>query len=162
MEATQWVADPRLVRAFFDRSGETIEWLQQQGVEYHEAAAMWPDGPRTWHLMKGGGRGLIKALAKKAKETGVRLVLKSSVRKILRDADGRACGVVAVGRKGEVTEVRAKAVVVAGGGYASNPEALERYAHIVPGTPPLIDMGQIGDPSGRRGPRALPKPAPTR
>ena len=146
MEATQWVADPRLVRAFFDRSGETIEWLQQQGVEYHEAAAMWPDGPRTWHLMKGGGRGLIKALAKEAKETGVRLVLKSSVRQILRDADGRACGVVAVGRKGEFTEVRAKAVIVAGGGYASNPEALERYAHVVPGTPPLIDMGQTGEP----------------
>ncbi|MBI5440753.1 MAG: FAD-dependent oxidoreductase [Deltaproteobacteria bacterium] len=39
METTQWRADGRLVRAFFEKSAETIDWLQEQGVEFLEAAA---------------------------------------------------------------------------------------------------------------------------
>ena len=36
MEATHWLANPRLVRAFIEKSAGTIEWLQQQGVEFIE------------------------------------------------------------------------------------------------------------------------------
>ncbi|MCZ7665125.1 MAG: FAD-dependent oxidoreductase [Thermoleophilia bacterium] len=146
MEATQWVADPRLVRAFFDRSGETIEWLQRQGVEYDEAAAMWPDGPRTWHLIKGGGRGLVKALAKQAQKAGARILLKTAMQEILRTSGGRAAGIIARTRTGKDVEIRAKAVIIAGGGYGSNAAALEQHAGVIPGTPPLVDMGQTGQP----------------
>jgi fumarate reductase flavoprotein subunit len=36
MECTHWRANPGLVRAFIDRSGETIDWLIGQGVEFRD------------------------------------------------------------------------------------------------------------------------------
>src|SRR4030042_3942671 len=34
MERTQWRADARLVRAFIDKTADTIDWLQQLGVKF--------------------------------------------------------------------------------------------------------------------------------
>ncbi len=66
MEYTHWRANPRLVRAFVNKSASTIEWLQGLGVEFTEPFAMWPGSPRTWHLIKGEGAALIKVLAARA------------------------------------------------------------------------------------------------
>ena len=68
MEATNWRANPRLVRAFIDKSASTIEWLQDLGVEFIEPAALYPGGPQTWHTIKGYGAAMVKVLRKKAKE----------------------------------------------------------------------------------------------
>jgi fumarate reductase flavoprotein subunit len=40
MDNTHWYANGRLVRAFIDKSADTIEWLQQLGVSFTEPAAL--------------------------------------------------------------------------------------------------------------------------
>jgi fumarate reductase flavoprotein subunit len=126
MEYSHWRANPRLVRAIVDESGPTIGWLQEAGVEFADATINMPDAPRTYHVVKGHGAALVKALATRAREREVALSLGTAVSRIVKEG-ARVAGVV-VERDGEEVEVRAKAVVIASGGYANNKEWIKRYA----------------------------------
>jgi len=114
------------VRAFVDESGSTIAWLLGMGVEFSDATINMPDAPRTYHVVKGNGAAVVKALATRAKEKGADLRAGASVRRILREGDG-VTGVV-VEENGEEITVAARAVVIASGGYANNKEWIKKYA----------------------------------
>jgi fumarate reductase flavoprotein subunit len=126
MEYSHWRANPRLVRAIVNESGSTIAWLQLAGVEFTDATINMPNAPRTYHIIKGAGAAVVKALATKAKEMGVELRLGTAVRRIIKEGN-RVAG-VAIERDGEEVEVAAKAVIVASGGYANNKEWIKKYA----------------------------------
>ncbi|MEJ2739083.1 MAG: FAD-dependent oxidoreductase [Dehalococcoidia bacterium] len=125
MEYSHWRANPRLVRAFVNESAETISWLIDQGVEFIDATINMPDAPRTYHMIKGYGEALIKALALKAKEKGVDVRLGTPVTKILREGE-KITGVIAEGDDGEI-QVKCKAVIIGSGGYANNKEWIKKY-----------------------------------
>ena len=80
MEYSHWIANPRLVRAIVNESGATIGWLQQQGIVFTDATINMPDSPRTYHVIKGKGEAVIKALVTKAKEKGVDIRLAAPVK----------------------------------------------------------------------------------
>jgi fumarate reductase flavoprotein subunit len=42
MEYNHWLPDARLVRAFIDKSGDTIDWLEDMGVPWRLAARHFP------------------------------------------------------------------------------------------------------------------------
>jgi fumarate reductase flavoprotein subunit len=126
MEYSHWRANPRLVRAIVDESGPTIAWLQKAGVEFEDATINMPNAPRTYHVVKGHGAALVKALATMAREAGVGLKLGTAVKRIIREGN-RVAGVV-IERDGEEIEVSAKAVIVGSGGYANNKEWIKKYA----------------------------------
>ena len=67
MEYSHWRANPRLVRSIVDESGATIAWLQQQGVDFADARINFPEAPMTYHVVKGQGAAVVKALATSAK-----------------------------------------------------------------------------------------------
>ncbi len=125
MEFSHWLANPRLVRAIVNESGATIGWLQQQGVVFTDASINMPDAPRTYHIIKGKGEAVVKALVTKSREKGVVLRLATPVRKIVRQGD-RLAGVIAEA-DGEEIRVSAKAVIIASGGYANNKEWIKKY-----------------------------------
>jgi fumarate reductase flavoprotein subunit len=125
MEYSHWLANPRLVRAIVNESGATISWLQQQGVVFTDASINMPDAPRTYHIIKGKGEAVVKALTTKAKEKGVTIRLATPVKKIVKQGD-RIIGVIAEA-DGEEIQVRAKAVIIASGGYANNKEWIKKY-----------------------------------
>jgi fumarate reductase flavoprotein subunit len=127
MEYSHWRANPALVRAFVNRSGETIDWLQQLGVEFIEPSSFWPGAPRTWHLFKGYGAAMIKVLLAHAKGRGIEIRYQTAVKRLLRDANGPVHGVVVEDRTGRQTKLGAKAVIIATGGYANNREWLKKY-----------------------------------
>ncbi len=128
MEFSHWKANARLVRAFVNESAATISWLIEQGVEFIDAAINMPGAPRTYHMIKGYGEAVIKALALKAKEKGVDIRLATPVTKILKEG-GKITGVVAEGENGEI-QVKCKAVIIGTGGYANNKEWIKKYAHL--------------------------------
>jgi fumarate reductase flavoprotein subunit len=125
MEYSHWRADPRLVRAIVNESAETISWLRSAGVEFLDATINMPDAPRTYHLVKGRGEAIVKALVTRARELGAAVLPAAPVKQILR-AGGRITGVVAEVNEEDV-EVAAKAVVIASGGYANNKEWIKKY-----------------------------------
>ena len=87
MEYSHWRANPRLVRAIVNESAETIAWLQKQGVEFRDASMNMPDTPPTYHVVKGTGEAIIKALATRARELGVSVIPVTPVKQILKSGN---------------------------------------------------------------------------
>jgi len=144
MAFTHWNVDARLVRDYYMKSGDTINWLQEMGVEFvavspayaaPETLKPFATSEATWHLVKPEGGGMpgpraagamMKKMTERAEELGVQILLESPVKKILME-DGRAVGVIAVDKNGEEIEARAKAVVIATGGFGANPQMIKEY-----------------------------------
>jgi len=134
MDYTHWRCDAKLVRAFLNKSGDTIHWLESLGVEFVEPASYFPKAYPTWHLIKPetGKPGpmasatMMKILTEKAKEMGVKIMLQTPVQKLIKK-DGRVVGVAAEDKVGEPVETSAKAVIVATGGFGDNPQMIKKF-----------------------------------
>jgi fumarate reductase flavoprotein subunit len=145
MEYSHWRANPRLVRAIVDESGATITWLQQQGVDFEDARINFPKAPMTYHVVKGQGAAVVKALATSAKEKGVDIKPATPAKRILKQGE-RVGGVIAE-QEGDDIEVAAKVVVVASGGYANNKEWVKKYSGFDVGVNvfPVGNVDKTGD-----------------
>jgi fumarate reductase flavoprotein subunit len=145
MEFSHWMANPRLVRAIVNESAATIAWLQKQGVEFSDATINMPDCPRTYHVVRGRGEAVIKALTTRAKEKGVDIRLATPVKRIIKQGD-RIKGVIAE-VDGEEIQVGAKAVIIASGGYANNKEWIKKYTGFDLGVNlvPIGNVDKMGD-----------------
>ena len=145
MDYSHWRADPRLVRAIVDESGPTIDWLQEQGAVFTEATINMPEAPRTYHVIKGKGESIVKALVTRAKSLGVDIFPGTPVTGLLK-GHGRVSGVVA-GSEGEEVEVAAGAVMIATGGFANNKEWIKKYCGYGLGSDviPIGNTGKMGD-----------------
>jgi fumarate reductase flavoprotein subunit len=145
MEYNHWRSDARLVRALINRSADTIHWLKSMGVEFLEVTINMPDAPRTYHVVKGRGQAAVKALALSAKENSVVVRTASPVKRILKERTGTS-GVI-VELNGKEVEVACRAVVIASGGYANNPEWIKKYTGLELGRTitPMGNTGKMGD-----------------
>ncbi|MEM2868310.1 MAG: FAD-dependent oxidoreductase, partial [Candidatus Bathyarchaeia archaeon] len=135
MDFTLWRVDARLVSEYIRRSGETIDWLESMGVEFADVIRYFTRrGYATHHVVKppdrppgpGASAVIMERLTEKAKELGVQIYLQTEVKRILKE-DGRIVGVIAQSKEGEEIEVRAKAVIIATGGFGDNPEMIKNY-----------------------------------
>ncbi len=134
MNYVHWQADGRLVREYLNKSGDTIAWLEAQGVKFVEPSSYFPGSFPTWHIIQpeSGNPGptaaatMVKILTQKAKELGVRLMLQTPARRLIRE-DGRITGVVAEDRSGEEIQIKTKAAIVATGGFGDNPKMIKKH-----------------------------------
>jgi fumarate reductase flavoprotein subunit len=136
MDYTHWRVDAKLVRAFLNKSGDTIHWLESLGVEFVEPATYFTGSYSTWHLVKpevgppgpGGAATMMKILTQKAIDLGVNFYIECAVNQIIKD-NNKVVGVFATDKDGNKIEVRSKAVIVATGGFGNSPEMIKEYAH---------------------------------
>lgn len=142
MYFTHYRVDARMVRDYYFKSGDTIDWLMDMGVEFvgvqrafsaPEATRAYSDGEFTWHVVKPEGGGMpgprcatamTKKMTERAKELGVQFLFETPVKKIIME-DGAAVGVLAVDKNGEEIEARAKSVIICTGGFGDNPEMIK-------------------------------------
>lgn len=145
MEYSHWKANPRLVRAVVNESGPTISWLQSQGVEFSDATINMPDSPRTYHVVKGKGEAVVKALTLRCKEKGVDFRPATPVKKIIKQ-DEKTVGIVAE-VEGEDLPVKASTVVIASGGFANNREWIKKYSgfDLEVNVIPIGNVDKMGD-----------------
>jgi len=61
--------DPRIVRAYIDKTGDTIRWLEEKGVEFE---GIRPYRGSTTHNAEGSNRQIYKVMVKKCEELGVK------------------------------------------------------------------------------------------
>jgi fumarate reductase flavoprotein subunit len=125
LEYGHWRNNPRLVRAIVDESVKTISWLEKQGVEFIEVTINMVDSPQTYHVIRGEGAAVIKIISTRAREKGVEIKAGTPVKQILKEG-GRISGVIVEGEEEDI-QVKAKAVVVASGGYLNNKEWVKKY-----------------------------------
>ena len=104
-----------------------------------------PEAPRTYHVIKGKGESIVRALVTRAKSKGVGILPGTPVTGLLEEA-GRLCGVVA-DTDGAQVEVAAGAVMVATGGFANNKEWIKKYCGYGLGSDviPIGNTGKMGD-----------------
>jgi fumarate reductase flavoprotein subunit len=144
IEYSHWLANPRLIRAFVNKSDETIDWLMAQGVKFEFVGATNPGGPMTWHVVQGLGKNLMKILQEKYQGAGGQVLLETPAKSLIKE-NGRVIGVIATDKSGETIRVNAKAVIVATGGYANSKEMLEKYFPAFPGIQFVGNVGKEGD-----------------
>lgn len=132
MEYTHYRVDEDLVSAYFHRSADTIEWLQSMGVEFFGAFRYFKESEATWHIVKSdngvigpraAGR-MARILAEKAREQGTEIMLETAGVDLIKEGD-KVVGAIAVGSDGTEYEIRAKAVIVATGGFIGNAKMVE-------------------------------------
>ena len=154
MEYTHYNVDGRLVKRYFEQSAETIEWLEDMGVEFEGAYKYFTKSEATWHIVKTdqgiGPRAasfMNKALYARAQELGVKVMLETAGKKILKDDEGKVCGVVATDKDGKEITIACKAAIICTGGAGANPEFIKEQTGYTFG----VDMfnfaipGNVGD-----------------
>ncbi len=131
---TRFRADADLVETLVNSSLETVVWMREKGVRfqpsYGRQAFKTAEGKfrfwgglcvETW----GGGPGLVENLTKAAARDGIQVLYETRALSLIADDDG--VHGVRVREKGRSREIRARAVVLASGGFESNAEMRTRY-----------------------------------
>ncbi len=142
MDYTHWRADARLVRAYLDKSADTIEWLERMGVEFAAVESHGPGNKYTWHIVKASPptsscRVMMDILADKARKAGVKILLHTPVTSVIREG-GPVTGVVAADPEGERLQVLGKAVIIATGGIYDNPAMIKEHTGLEVGRDLLL------------------------
>lgn len=130
---TEYRCDPELTEVLIGNSYASAVWLRKHGVKFQPALgrqAFKVDGKfKFWgglacHI-HGGGEHLVATLHAALEAAGIPVIYETTAFELLHD-DARVQGVRARHR-GHVLELRAKAVVLACGGFESNAEMRARY-----------------------------------
>lgn len=144
MEYHHWMADAELTKDFFDASGETIAWLEEQGGAFVDVETLGPS-LQTWHTYEGMGTQFTQSLADSCAARGVEILLETPATSLLV-TDGRVTGVMAQTADGTVLQINAKGVVLASGGYADNPDMINEYTmHDYDALTVMGSPGRTGD-----------------
>jgi tricarballylate dehydrogenase len=130
---TQYRCDPDLTEVRVKRSLDTLQWMRSKGVRFvpiYGRQAFRIDGQfKFWGGLTveawGGGPGLVEALTLSVRRVGIDIWCASPAIAMLHGDDGVQG--VRVRRDGRTTEVRARSIVLAGGGFQANPEWRARY-----------------------------------
>jgi len=126
-------ADPDLVELLVRRSRQTMMWLRSKGFRFvpiYGRQAFKVDGRfRFWGGLTveawGGGPGLVEAHKKAADANGIRIFYGARAMSLQHGDDG--VHGLNVRYQGKSRTLRCKAVVLAAGGFESNPEWRTRY-----------------------------------
>lgn len=144
MSNASYRLDPELTAVTIEKSGETIDWMADRlGMNFYDVIVGY--GPlQMMHLVEGAGGAMKTAMETALSGSSVDLMLETRATEILMNEDGSVRGVKATCGADTVI-VYAKAVVVATGGYANNPELTARLDPEKAGTWGIGFPGATGD-----------------
>ncbi len=152
MDYSHWKANASLVKAFVDKSAETLDWLDALGVKIEYIGVGGFGGPLTWHVIAPGPdypdkdpkdfhcARMINVLNKFIGSNGGTIMLETGGTDLVKEG-GKVVGVMAKDKNGETIRINAKAVIVATGGFANNKAMMKKY---ITDYPDVIPVGQIG------------------
>ena len=148
-KAMQWAhwsrINPRIFRAFLDKSGDTIRWLEEKGLEF-EVIAFFPNqDPRVEHVATGKGAQVTGVLADTCRELGVQILLNTGGKKLLRGDKGNITGIIAEDGMGKEFEIAARSVIISTGGFGGNTELLKKYCPLYYEGMPVRGFPLTGD-----------------
>ena len=108
-------------------SGETLDWLVDNGVEFSDKVTQGV-GSTAYraHQSMPDANELVSGLVDAASQKGVMIQYDTPVLSLMTDDQGKVTGVVA-NQKGQPVEYTAKAVIIASGGFGGSPEMLSKY-----------------------------------
>ena len=125
-----WMDDGQLFYNIADASGETIDWLEDNGMEFtfvgtaQEAHA--DEGFKTYHIYKDQDNKLLyyEKLIDKFKEAGGTVYFETPATELKSEND-KITGVIAKSSDGTTYEIKCDAVVLGTGGFGANADMIE-------------------------------------
>lgn len=139
MNYTEGDAKEELIDVMIGKSGETLDWLMDLGFEfaqpvpgfgtpyevvcYYGEGFIGSDGQTTSKSVVGG---FFDKMMDAYEEMGGKYLLETEGTELILE-DGKVVGAKAEGADGTQYTIRAKAVILAGGGFAGNTEMEEKY-----------------------------------
>ncbi|MDP3897941.1 MAG: FAD-dependent oxidoreductase [Mesorhizobium sp.] len=109
---------------------DDLKWLSDNGIEVLPAENRPPNRVATVQTAPAAFAGmprLFKAIKERIESAGGVFVFDTKAKQLMLNETGGVSGVRAIGPSG-VVEYRAKAVIIAAGGYAGNTQILEAYS----------------------------------
>ena len=130
------------IRQLADLSGPTADWLIAMGADMSRVingSQMTPADGSAYGAM------IVPVLKKRVDALGIPVVTNADVQELVTDEAGRVTGVRAVLKSSQKEVIPAKAVILATGGFASNPELVKRFTPQWAGYPSTASVGAEGD-----------------
>ena len=146
MKGGREINDKSLVRTMVNNSADIVDWLISLGADLTDVGKMAGSTNKRTHRHQGGapvGTHLVKVLKQNLDSLGVDLRLNSKVTGVLNQ-DGKPAG-VKVDYKGSTYQIKAKAVIIATGGFGANPKMVVQQQPKLEGFGTTNHKGATGD-----------------
>ncbi|KAH8427374.1 uncharacterized protein LDX57_005087 [Aspergillus melleus] len=141
--------DRDLCRILVTESNPTVKWLAANGVRFqlsfNRQAYVVNGKIKFWGGLalktQDGGKGLIQDHIQAAQKHGISIFYSTAAQRLIRDPASRAVTGVEVVQQGQEKTIRARAVILAAGGFEANPRMRAQFlgpgwdAALVRGTP---------------------------
>lgn len=147
MRGGHYLNDSTLVRSFVDNAPLTIDWLIGLGTDLSDVGLMGGSSVKRTHRPKGGtaiGPHLMMVLQQASESEKVEIRTNNKVTGLLVESN-RVCGVNVENKDGSTYTIKAKAVVIATGGFGANLDMVTHYRPELSGFPTLNHKGATGD-----------------
>lgn len=145
MSNADYRLDPELASITVEKSGETIDWLiDTLNVPFEEEIKVGYGPLQMMHVMSGGGMALKEPFEKAIEENNIDLMLETPATELLKDEDGNFIGAI-IENNGKKMKIKAKAVILATGGYAGNKDLPGLFNPSYEGILPIGFTGNNGD-----------------
>ena len=146
MDFAHWNINPRIVRAMLDKSGDTVQWLENMGINFTDVPHSFQHNqlPRVYHIPEGKGAALVKVLLKRSEDLGVRIFYQTAAKKILMGRSGEITGVLAEGKEKQL-RIRTRTAVIVTGGFSGNKRLLKKYCPLYTKNITLYGVPHMGD-----------------
>lgn len=131
--------DPELRRLYAEKSGETIDWLIEQGVElpvnglkdFGTVAQYYTDVTpvvaRVHTTADGRGASYTEPLTKVVEDAGAEFMFNASGSRLITDGNGEVIGLTVVDGRTEKAIKARKGVILATAGFSRNPEMIRTF-----------------------------------
>ncbi len=140
------INDPELVQTLAAESAGAIDWLDSIGAELPKISFSGGASTNRIHAPADGsavGNYLVDKFSEKLKELGVDVMLNTTATELIME-DGKIAGVKAEGKEAVYT-IKAKAVILATGGFGANLDMIADYRPDLRGTVTTNAPGATGD-----------------
>lgn len=125
-----YILDEELTRLTIESAGKTIDWMiDTLGVQFQPEVIV-KDGYGTFqtiHLVEGEGSGLREPFEKAIADRAIDVRLNTEATALIME-DGRVIGAECVNENGETIRIKAKATLMATGGYSANGDLMAAVA----------------------------------
>lgn len=127
-----WRVNTNALYSLLSNSGETINWVEAEGVEFKNPAIRTFFPPEktlyTWHIYKHNGASITHNFYKKILAGGGKIYLETPVKKLITNDKGEVIGVEALDIvNGKLYKAYGKGVIIATGGFSNNKDMIEEY-----------------------------------
>lgn len=147
MRGGKYENNPSLVRNFVDNAPVTISWLTTLGADLTDVGLMGGSSVRRTHRPQGGsaiGPHLMKILKEASDKNNIEIRTSNKVVGLVAEG-GVVKGVNVQNADGSTYTLRAKAVIIATGGFGANLEMVARLQPSLSGFATLNHPGATGD-----------------